>query len=501
MKRLILLAVLAATLLPAGAQNPYRRRIPPMRYARIERNALQFPGGSSADFDAFLRKLDTLVLTGRGDVRILHIGGSHVQGGTWTNTLRKNLMALRYGMDGGRGLVFPYAAAGTNTPMGYQSSYTGTWTSSRCLSPETVMGVTGMTVTTADTAATVALDLVPEERKMWDLRFTFRSIDVLGYGDLEPVILSGRDTLRGRQVDERWHFELPRYIDFFRVGFRGYPGRFTLKGLYLDNPANGLTVSEAGVNGAATSSFLKCEDFTRDLQLVKPDLVIFSIGINDLQGADFDARRFISNYGKLVQMVRRANPHCAFLFTSCNDSWKNGRSNPHGARAEHAFEEIARGCDGAFWDLYDIMGGSGSMDAWVNAGYARPDHIHFTPEGYTILGNLLFNALTVLLRQRAPAAVHPVLLLGVLRAGVRGLLADPLEAGPSERIPFLRQPVLLLQDQRRVPPAAALRRDVQLLRGPRVAPRPARLADFLGRTFRGGGPGHPGLFQVRVFYR
>ena len=33
------------------------------------------------------------------------------------------------------------------------------------------------------------------------------------------------------------------------------------------------------------------------------------------------------------------------------------------------------------------------MDAWVNAGYGRPDHIHFTPEGYTILGNLLFNAL------------------------------------------------------------------------------------------------------------
>ena len=393
MKRLILLAALAATLLPASAQNRFRRRIPPMPYARIERNALQFPSGSSADFDVFLRKLDTLVLTGRGDVRILHIGGSHVQGGTWTNTLRKNLMALRYGMDGGRGLVFPYAAAGTNTPMGYQSSYTGTWTSSRCLNPETVMGVSGMTVTTADTAATVALDLVPEERKMWDLRFTFRSIDVLGYGDLEPVILSGRDTLRGRQVDERWHFELPRYIDYFRIGFRGYPGRFTLKGVYLDNPANGLTVSEVGVNGAATSSFLKCEDFTRDLKLVKPDLVIFSIGINDLQGADFDARRFISNYGKLVQLVRHANPHCAFLFTSCNDSWKNGRSNPHGSRAERAFEEIAAGCDGAFWDLFDIMGGSGSMDAWVTAGYARPDHIHFTPEGYTILGNLLFNAL------------------------------------------------------------------------------------------------------------
>ena len=39
------------------------------------------------------------------------------------------------------------------------------------------------------------------------------------------------------------------------------------------------------------------------------------------------------------------------------------------------------------------MGGAGSMDAWVNANLARTDRIHFTPEGYTILGNLLFNAL------------------------------------------------------------------------------------------------------------
>ena len=146
MRRLILLTALAVTLLPAAAQNPYHRRIPPMPYAHVQRNALKFPGGTSADFDAFLRKLDTLVVTGRGDVRILHVGDSHVQGGTWTNTLRKNLMALRYGMDGGRGFVFPYAAAGTNTPMGYQTSYTGTWTSSRCLKPETVMGATGMTV-------------------------------------------------------------------------------------------------------------------------------------------------------------------------------------------------------------------------------------------------------------------------------------------------------------------------------------------------------------------
>ena len=393
MKRLIFLLILFAALWPSGAQTRHHRRIPALGFARFERNALQFPGGESASFDAFLRKLDTLVVTGRGDVRILHIGGSHVQGGTWTNTFRKNLLTLSYGMDGGRGFVFPYAAAGTNTPVGYQSTYTGTWSSSRCLKPETVMGLSGMTITTADTAATVSLDLIPPERKMWDVRYTVRSVDIFGYGDLEPVILMGKDTVRGHLEDERWHYELPYYTDYIRIGFRGFPGKYTLKGVYLDNPATGLTVSEVGVNGAATSSFLKCDDFTRELRTVMPDLVIFSIGINDLQGSDFDARRFITNYSKLIQRVRHANPDCAFLFTTCNDSWKGQRVNPFGARAQKAFQEIAAGTDAALWDLFDIMGGAGSMDEWVKAGLARPDHVHFTPEGYTLLGNLLFNAL------------------------------------------------------------------------------------------------------------
>ena len=212
MRRTLLLLTLLLAFVPTDAQIRHRR-VPRMGFARLERNALQFPGGESPDFDLFLRKLDTLVMTGRGDVRILHVGGSHVQGGTWTNTLRKNLLSLSYGMDGGRGLVFPYGAAGTNTPMGYQTSYTGTWTSSRCLKPETVMGVTGMTVTTADTAATVSLDLVPQERALWDVRYTVRSVDVLGYGDLEPVIVVGRDTVRGRSDNESWHFDLPYYAD------------------------------------------------------------------------------------------------------------------------------------------------------------------------------------------------------------------------------------------------------------------------------------------------
>ncbi len=47
----------------------------------------------------------------------------------------------------------------------------------------------------------------------------------------------------------------------------------------------------------------------------------------------------------------------------------------------------------AVWDQFDIMGGLKSMQDWEHAGLAKKDKVHFTNEGYTLLGNLLYNAL------------------------------------------------------------------------------------------------------------
>ena len=73
MKRALLFLAFSLLAVSLSAQMDYHRRIPPMEYARIDRNQLQFPGGPSPAFEAFLRKLDTLLVTGQGDVRILHL--------------------------------------------------------------------------------------------------------------------------------------------------------------------------------------------------------------------------------------------------------------------------------------------------------------------------------------------------------------------------------------------------------------------------------------------
>lgn len=388
MKRLIFTLLLLMAVLSLEG-----RRMPRYPFIPADRNTLQFPGGESEEFGLFLRKLDTLLDTGKGDVRILHVGGSHVQAGTWTDRLRARFLALRYGMDGGRGLVFPFSAAGTNTPISYSSSYTGNWEKTNCLKPDCVLGLTGMAITANDTSARVAVDLLPRELHMHQPRYTFNRVDVLGSGTLEPVLLlQGRDTLRGVTGQGITHFDLPYFTDWIQVAFAGGPGRYTLRGLYLDKPNTGFTMVEAGVNGAATGSWLKCDEWEEDLRRVRPDLVIFSIGINDIQG-DFDPVHFKANYRQLIRKVRRVNPHCAILFTGINDSWRKRSVNPHTPACEEAFEALAREYKAVYWDWFGIMGGMGSMAAWQQAGLAQGDKIHFTTEGYKLLGDMLFDAL------------------------------------------------------------------------------------------------------------
>ena len=386
MRRLILSLLFLVPMLPAAAQH--------YPFVHAERNHLEAPAGQAPDFDRFLARLDTLVRTGGGDVRVLHIGGSHVQGGTWSDRLRRRFLALRYGLDGGRGLVFPYSAAQTNTPSSYSSSWTGSWESVNCLKPSEIeLGITGLAAIAQDTSARAVVDLLPREPKQLQQRYLFRQVDLLGSGGLEPyLLLQGRDTVWGVRGTDLVHFELPYYTDWLMLAFKG-SGKFALRGLYLDRPGGGFTFSEAGLNGASTTSWLRCTRWEQDLRLVRPDLVIFSIGVNDIQGEEFDTQRFKNNYRKLIRRVLDVNPHCAILFSGINDSFHRRKMNAHTALVEEAFYELAREFQGVFWDWYQVMGGPGSMALWQEAGLAQSDKVHCTPNGYRLVGDLLFDAI------------------------------------------------------------------------------------------------------------
>ena len=382
--------------------------VPDLPFAHFDRNRIVFPGDSTA-MERFFSKMDSVVFLGQGNVSIMHIGGSHVQAGVFTQQFRDDLLSIGDDLMGGQYFVFPFTAGGTNNPSHFMVSSTGSWTYCRnAVRKETDkrMGLAGAAITTTDPNATVSV--VSRSRRPTELtpEFSFNKVTLIGFSETDNVmpVVSYDDTTRQGQYDDyqsTYTFLLPELTDSICIRFDTMPGEFTLTGVLLENGASGISVHGVGVNGASVPSYLRCDDFERDLELIKPDLIIFGIGINDAAEKDFEKRTFMKNYDDLIQIIQRVNPDCALLFLTNNDSYKRVRVkkkrryevNPNGKIVEDAFMEMGKQYNAAVWDQFDIMGGLRSMSDWEKAGLAQKDKVHVTNAGYQLIGDLLYNAL------------------------------------------------------------------------------------------------------------
>jgi lysophospholipase L1-like esterase len=408
MKKLLIVIGLLLALAPTFAQTgSLLKPIDDLEFANFDRNQLLYPG-DSLTMERFFDKLDSVLFLGQGNVSIMHIGGSHVQAGVFTQQFRDNLLGIAPDLIGGQYFVFPFTAGGTNNPSHYCVSSTGSWDYCRnAVRKETDkrMGLAGAAITTTDAEASVSI--VSRERRITALspRFEFNKVTLLGFSETEdvtPVIGYKGKTLKGTHNERQYTytFQLPALTDSICIFFEAMPGEFTLTGVLLENDMPGISVHGIGVNGASLPSYLRCDDFERDLHLIRPDLVIFGIGINDAAEKDFNTNYFMRNYGELIHIIKRVNPDCALIFVTNNDSYKRVKVkrktryevNPNGLLVEQAFLELGKKHNAAVWDQFDVMGGLYSMRNWETAGLAQSDKIHFTSDGYKLIGDLLYNA-------------------------------------------------------------------------------------------------------------
>ena len=78
-----------------GQKEPRMSNIPQVSCLHTDGglDSLQFPGGHNQFYTLYIY-IDSLLRTGKGRLNILHIGGSHVQGGMFTHRMRLNLDSL-----------------------------------------------------------------------------------------------------------------------------------------------------------------------------------------------------------------------------------------------------------------------------------------------------------------------------------------------------------------------------------------------------------------------
>lgn len=395
------LVLLVAFLQQAAAQdNPY------YKFIRYSANVLHYDS-TSPSINRLLNRWERLQTTRQGNINIVHIGGSHVQAGSLSNTVRCNIMTDNPDLVGPRGMIFPYsAAARCNNPADYRVHCPQKMILTRNVHKDHTypLGLCGIAVTAADTHTEIGIKL-NEPR----VNYATDRIILLGHSDqgVMPRLRIGSREVYPSYIDnrtDRYLFNLGHTVDSFCIVLPCREGdMFSVTGILLDNRQAGFSYHSIGVNGASVPDYLRCRHFVRDLRLLHPDVVIFGIGINDAVPTNFDTAAFRRNYLQLIDSVRAVNPECAFIFVTNNDSFrKTGRHyrvNPNGALAREVFYRLAHDTDGAVWDLFEVMGGLKSMDTWYKNGLAQKDRVHFTTKGYQLVGDLFYQALNDTLKK------------------------------------------------------------------------------------------------------
>jgi lysophospholipase L1-like esterase len=360
------------------------------------KQSLQFFGSEDA-LEHFFEKLDRTIFEGEGKVNVVHMGGSHVQGGTLSHTMRKNLAQLAPELNVERGFFFPHRLANTNMPGNIYVKKIGTWEGCRNSIPRNncPWGFSGIDAITRDTSAGFVLQSFSGPGKAYAFK-ELRVFEHFKSNTMVPVCTPAPDSTHVDTVAgvRQWFFNA--LVDSVAVSFEAPQtggAQYTLQGIQMVRDEPSLVYHALGVNGAATKSFLRSENFMEQGAYVAPDLVIFGLGINDAYKPDreWHPEEYKARYDTLVDWFRTINPDCAFIFMTNNDSYYKRRTpNKHALDVVRVMEQLSKEHDAVLWDLFGVMGGLNSIALWEEQGLAKSDKIHFTRAGYRLNSDLLF---------------------------------------------------------------------------------------------------------------
>lgn len=356
---------------------------------------------------AFLyEKLYQLEKTKTGRVNIAHIGDSHIQADIFSGLVRQK-MQLKFG-NAGRGLIFPYRVAKSNEPGSYKTLTNVVWDAKRNVFYDKPLpiGLCGFTVETKDSLAEISVTV--KDQPGLGYAFTkFTLFHEKGLNNYDIAVCDDQNCIRGsfRSIDRSSNpfvselkLDTPMRQLYLRnrIADTAVQRATRIYGMMLENDSAGVLYNMIGVNGAEYRHYNLSKYFLQQFSYLNADLVIISMGTNEAFYGGFDKELFYRNIDSLVSGIKNINPNAAVLLTTPGDSFKKSRKgrvkNPDMKIAEETIINYCLAHNIAYWDLYQVMGGYGSMAKWYAAKLSAKDRVHFSGRGYQIQGDLLYQA-------------------------------------------------------------------------------------------------------------
>ena len=349
------------------------------KFLNLDKN--QFLGDKKA-LKPFYKKLLELRNALRQTVTIYQIGDSHIQSGYFSGTARTSLQ--KYFGNAGRGLVFPLRLAGTNQPDDYKISASGSFSSlnSEC-------GLSGYALKMADG---LCLEITTNNFFRGDNSFNKLSLLTSLPGMEAKVEFASNETEKTAEKIGNYYYSSVSWrteVSKVKLTLTGEPT--ALYGIYLEKEQPGLLYHSCGINGAGFYNLLEQQILFEQIGLLKPDLIVISLGTNDAQGT-FRSEVFTKNLNTFMHKLRYFNPETPVLFTLPPDSNKRGKHNNDLDKMDKIIIDYAQDNQCAWWNLNEVMGGNSSIQKWRKQQMSAKDLLHFTPKGYMLQGYLFYQA-------------------------------------------------------------------------------------------------------------
>jgi LysM repeat protein len=304
--------------------------------------------------------------------------------------------------EGGVGIIFPYSAAKTYSPLDYKTVHYGKWQYSKALEPRPrlPLGVSGMTIRTIDPTA--------------GFNITFREPLPAHYKRLKLFFKPGKQSFDFRVMTRNYETVVPatsytdempfveiivpdstNFVHVQMLKSRDEQLNFEFYGLSLESEQNrGLVYHSLGVGGAPYTAVLEQVMIDSQLPVLDPDLIILDYGTNDFLYSGKIPAQLGRQIVQTINWVRQLAPRADILLTSAQDMYRHGMNVAAAKEFSNMVRKIAREQNCAFYDWYRVSGGQYAMAKWVSARLARPDYIHLSKEGYLLKGRLFTQAFT-----------------------------------------------------------------------------------------------------------
>jgi len=187
-------------------------------------------------------------------------------------------------------------------------------------------------------------------------------------------------------------------VGSFRLSVSGGSGS-RVYGVALDGKT-GVSVDNFSMRGSAGYHLTQIPVSTlKGFNQVRPyDLVIIQFGLNVANAKQKDYSSYIQKMGEAIDHFKAAFPNTSILIVSMGDRGKRGSDGQihtmPGVQELVSYErKMASDHRVAFWNLYEAMGGDGSIARMKEKKQANLDYTHINFEGGKYVAKLLFDVL------------------------------------------------------------------------------------------------------------